>query len=157
MGGQVIRTKDAQYLNEVANLPNVYPMIHGPIDGPLDLTPLVTDENIVLKMAGGAFLFVRQQPTVYEVHTLFPAGRGVLLASEQAAKYMFLNTACEVVTTTVPASNAAARRLTEAMGFQFSHRDGEWPTDSGPVPIDHYFLTVKRWVQTRFTCPQPFL
>lgn len=147
------RTYDVAALNAIANHPDVYESVRGPIQGPLDLTGLVHDQNIILKTDGGMFVFVKHGEGLYEVHTLYPPGRGAAFAAEQAARFMFVNTDCEAITTMVPQFNQAARRLTERMGFEYVTTKGWWPVaDGSESAIDHFQLTLKRWVQTRFTC-----
>ena len=50
-------------------------------------------------------------------------------------------------------TEGGGRKLTEAMHFEHVGTQGEWPTPKGFVPMDHYLLTIKHWVQTRFACP----
>lgn len=152
------RCRDTEYLNRILNHPAVYPWVHGHLEGPLDMTPVIEDpKTILLKVTGGAFFAVWQSPGIYEVHTQFLPGFRAIGAAQECARYMFIDTDCEVLVTMVPRNNVIARKLTERMQFEFLGERGEWPTPDGDVPLDAYALTVKRWVQTRFSCQQQSL
>jgi hypothetical protein len=150
----VKESEDVARLNELLNHPDIYPWVHGSLEGPMDITP-ITDipSTIILEATTGMFLFVKKAPHVLEVHTQFlPGSTDTLDCAKDAAKWIFTNTDTKSILTMVPRHNPAARRLAKQVGFKYTVTDGEWPTDEGPVPMDHFELTKKTW---RKTCPQP--
>jgi hypothetical protein len=145
-------SRDAQFLNSIVNHPAVYPWVCGPLTTPLDATALVADEsNILLRTTHGAFLFLREGPGKYEVHTQFlPEGRGTALAAaREAADFMFTRTDCCILTTMVDESNRIARLLTLRSGFEFVKTAGIWRSHGTDWPLHHYWLTLKAWVHQR--------
>lgn len=148
------RSKDAPFLNEILNHPEVYPWVSGLADGPLDLTAVVDmPSTVMLKAETGAFLFVEKSPKVLEVHTqFFPGSENVLDAATEAAEYIFNQTNCKEIVTMVPRANKAARILAKAVGFTYTQTNGEWKTPHGMVPLDFFRLTKKQW--RKVTCPQ---
>ena len=136
------------FVNAVINDPSVYKWVHGSLEGPLDMTPVMDlPETIVLKWEDeGAFIFHNKSPGTYEVHTQFRKSGNVKIAALAAADFMFTFSPCKVLTTMVPRNNRAARRLAKKVGFTFTHTEGEWPTDDdGLVPLDHFKYTVEEW------------
>lgn len=119
------RTMSAAFLNEVANHPDVRPLIGG--DGALDLTEaLGNPQNVALVNDEGGFVYLAQGGGAYEVHSLFLPGRTTAVDAARASlRYMFTATDCLEVITKVSIGNRAAKGLTLACGFDkvFS-RDG---------------------------------
>ena len=149
-GGTLIqRVFDAAILNRVLNDPAVFPWVSAPGIDYLDFNEIAADvQNVVLMTDRGGFVFVPKGRGVYEVHTQFlPSGATTALAAARdAARYMFTLTECERITTYVPLGNDRARKLTEAMGFTHTGRDGSWTYPSGDtVPLDWYELTKEDW------------
>lgn len=146
---QLARTFDARFLNEVLNHPAVFKWCSTKGIDRLDLTTVAENQsNYVLMNEYGGFVFVPKGGSVYEVHTQFlPTGALVALsAAREAARYMFTQTDCESIVTYVPVGNRRAKRLTEAVGFEYTGTRGEWTYISGEtVPIDWYELTKDRW------------
>lgn len=138
-------SKDLKFLEELVNHPDVYQWVHGDIEGPIDVSSIAVREFIILKADSGAFLFVNNGSNSWEVHTQFLRKQRAYPAAKDAAEYMFTNTPCEQITTMVPRNNVAAKRLTQKIGFSYVGTKGTWPTDSGPVPLDHFTLTKQRW------------
>jgi hypothetical protein len=149
------KSKDAQFLNDILNNPEVYPWVSGLADGPLDLTAIVDmPSTLMLKAETGAFLFVKKAPKVLEVHTQFlPGSDQVLDAAKEAADFIFTQTDCKEIITMVPRANKAARILAKAVGFTYTQTDGEWKSPYGMVPLDFFRLTKKQW--RKASCPQP--
>ncbi|MDE2097350.1 MAG: hypothetical protein KGL39_08915 [Patescibacteria group bacterium] len=142
------RTSDPTFINQVVNNPEVVDWIRGPLEIPIDLTPLAENQdNHLLVDDCGGFLFVKKRGLpLYEVHTQFlPGTRGVLDKAKEAAFYMFTKTDCIEIMTCVPSINVAARRLTKQMQFEYVGRKGEWPINGVKYPLDYYTLTIKRW------------
>jgi len=144
--GFVKPSKDAAFLNRVANDPSVFPWISLGLKPPLDLTALLEDEhNIFLANEFGGFLFIAKPDYVYDVHTQFlPEGRGrtALAAAREAAFHMFTKTDAMRIDTTVALANRAADRLTRMMGFS---KWGE--TEVNGTPSNYYVLTLKEWAR----------
>lgn len=140
-------TKDIEFVNAVVNDPVVYKWIHGDKEGPLDLSPVMTwNTTIALRWKDdGVFIFWNKAPETYEVHTQFRKSGEVKIAALAAADFMFTSVPCETLTTMVPRNNRAARRLAKKVGFKFTHTEGEWPTDGGVVPLDHFRYTKAEW------------
>jgi hypothetical protein len=132
------RTMDAAFLNGVANHPDVRPWLEGPV-GPLDLSPLLDDaRNHALVNDCGGFVYLFQEPGLYEVHSLLlPEGRaGSSAAAMDGLRHMFTRTDCVEVQTRVPEANKAALGLTRAMGFaRLFDRPGN----------GYWSLTLDRW------------
>lgn len=112
------RVFDASFLNTVANHPTVRPFIGGKAQV-LDLSILVDDpENYALAFDHGGFVAVKKSAGVYDFHTLFlPCGRGaaVLKAAREALAFMFGETDCRELVTTVPKDNKVAAIMATAM------------------------------------------
>lgn len=149
----VARSYDSDYLNQIANHPEVLPWISGGHRS-LDLTPLVEDhKNILLQVPYGAFLLIRKRPGWYEVHSQFlPEGWGTALEAARAAlRWMFIQARASEITTQVPEANPAARLLTERAGFTHIGRAGTFPIGGKDSPLDHYRITYSQWLNK--TCP----
>jgi len=105
-----------EFLEGIANSPEVFP--HVTMDGidKIDLST-VWNDCISVEFPTGGFLFHRQAPGVYEVHTMFkPKSIDAYKAACIAADYMFSNDAT-LILTQVPSGNVPARKLTVLMGF----------------------------------------
>lgn len=141
-------SRDSEFINSVVNTPGVVEWIKGPLETPIDLSPLVDNkDNYLLVADTGGFLFVKKgQLPLYEVHTQFlPGSQKVLEKAKDAAFYMFTKTDCIEIMTCVPSLNVAARRLTKQMQFEYVGQKGEWPINGVNYPLDYYTLTIKRW------------
>ena len=130
------RTRNAEWLNAVANDPEVRPWVGFPELGPVDFSPVLEQpETVALVNDHGGFLCVPYVPGYYGVHVLFrPAGRvGVLETAREGAAWMFAHGAQALFAHLLPKS--PARRLVRLMGFDVI-RDGA------------YVLSRARWEQT---------
>lgn len=91
----------ADYINKIANHPNVRPFIGMPEIGELDFEQ-ISHRAFFLVTDHGGFIFDRIDPGYYCLHTMFlPEGRGkhVARAAQAAAFWMFCRTdATEIVT-----------------------------------------------------------
>jgi hypothetical protein len=139
------RTMSADLLNEVANNEAVRPFVGGA--GFVDVGAVVANpQNVALINEHGGFIFVRDEATRFELHTLFlPEGRGagVLPAFEEAARFVFASTDCLEITTKVPASNKAADLMARRAGFApIFTRSAIWPDGSD---VTYYSLTLDTW------------
>ena len=80
---------DATFANEVLNDPEVLPLVAFDGTTSIDLAPHVgVNGNVLLTTPHGGFLFIRQEPGVYQLHTFFRReGRGSqCLLREQGRK-----------------------------------------------------------------------
>lgn len=139
------RTMSADFLNEVANDEAVRPFVGG--TGLVDVTSIVTNpQNIALVNDHGGFIFVRDEATRFELHTLLlPDGRGadVLPAFEEAARFIFTATDALEILTKIPASNRAADLMARRAGFvPIFTRSGVWPDGSDVV---FFALSLDAW------------
>lgn len=149
-------SRDTEFINRVVNTPGVSEWVQGPLEVPLDLSPLVLNEkNYTLVDETGGFLFVKKGDLpLYEVHTQFlPGSRDVLQKAKDSAFWMFTRTDCIEIMTCVPSRNRAAARLTKQMKFEYVGRKGEWPINGVNYPLDYYTLTIKRWA-SKLLCQQ---
>ncbi|PIB91291.1 hypothetical protein [Caulobacter sp. FWC2] len=144
------RTSSADFLNDVANHPDVRSALGG--HGIIDLSELLRDEsNIALVAPEGGFVYVHLGGHVYEVHSMFlPGAKTAVAAARASLAYMFTQTECLEVVTRVPAPNLSALGLVRACGFDklFTRRGG-W-TDGTDFTV--YGLTLDRWVQRSDVC-----
>ena len=141
-------TRDATFLNTVANHPDVRPWLlaeDGP--APLDFKDVIENpDNVSLVTETGGFVFMRHEDGIYEVHSLFiPEGRGThtITAMRQAAQYMFVETDCMELLTKVPVNNTAAKGLARLAGF--THRF-DLPLTSHGLEVAYLGLTLDRWM-----------
>lgn len=143
------RCFDADYINRIANDPSIYPWVRGPVDGPIDVSPIINNENNIAMMGehgGVVFLFV--SVGVYDGHSLvLPSGRGrwVLKAARESLNWIFTHYAKEVLMT-VPEGNVAVRALVKCLKAKFKYREEAiWWRDGKKVPADIYSLTKEDW------------
>lgn len=147
------RTHNADFLNKVANHPDVRPYLgHPDSTESLDLTPLVVNPaNIALEADGGGWILQALLPGVYELHTLFlPEARGkaYMRQAREALRYMFTATDALEILTKCPDDNPGARMAATLVGFRERfHRDGVWnvgtPAECG---VSYQALTVDDWI-----------
>lgn len=146
----VHRVFSAEPLNEVVNHHEVRPWVGFPWLGRLDLTQAVADPRNVLLMAeGGGFLFIQQEPGIYEAHSQFlPEHRGenVVTAARDAERFMFTRTDCIEIRSKVPHGNVAAAAFAKKMRYelQFERTHG-WQTVEGLVPCKYYARSITQW------------
>ncbi len=150
--GALTRTFDAVAVNAILNHPDVFPTISVPGSPLFDVSGLLADpRNVALVVEGGCFVLIWHEPGVYEVHTNFLRpyrGRYALEAAKAGARWMFLRTDCMTILTQTPATNRAARWLTQAMGFAHEFdRLGIWPSESGQVDLSYWALRYDEWVK----------
>lgn len=141
----------ADCLNLVVNDPSVYEWVKGTTEGPLDLTPIVANQdNILLMGEYGGVLFIKHQPGIYEAHTqVLPAGRGKWTVDmvNEALTYMFTRTDCVDIMTRIPKGNLAARALAKAINGTFEfHSDNSWWKDGKLIPSDIFSLRIQDWM-----------
>jgi hypothetical protein len=131
----VKRTKNIDLVNSIVNHPEVFPWVSLPGQESVDSSVLINDDrNIVLEAEGGCFIFVHQEPGLYEVHSQFLPeyrGKNVFEASQEALKWMFLGTPeCIEIQTRIPPSNPG-HKLPESLGFKLDFQRPSWPTKDG--------------------------
>lgn len=139
------RTMSADLLNRVANDAAVRPHIGG--EGPIDLAgSLENAANVALVSEHGGFIFIRDEATRYELHTLLlPEGRGaeVLPAAAEAFRYVFTATDATEIITKVPEANKAAALMARRAGFvPLFTRKGAWADGSD---VTYFALTLDAW------------
>ena len=148
--GGLRRTLDPAFLTAVANHPEVHPWV-APTADAVDLAPVITHPaNVTLVTDHGGFIGIRQEPGLYDVHSLFlPSGRGrvAVAAMTAALQYMFIQTDCVELRTQLPEGNRAARGLARLAGFRtiFS-RPGAWVTPAGAVAVEFAGLSLPSWI-----------
>ncbi len=153
MLGTIKRHRTAQFLNEIVNHPTVFPWVCGRHDGPLDMTPVIRDENNVL-LAGrhGALLFIQLQPGLYEVHSqCLPEGRGAWMVSfvQSCVHWIFTRTECFEMMTRCPKGNLGARALARAVGGKFVFTNPRGYTKGGKtISADIFSITIQDWMKT---------
>lgn len=133
----MILTRDAAFLNSVANHPDVRPWLGTDGASPIDFAPLLARQGtFALVNEHGGFVFVSDDGgATYEFHTQFlPEGRGreALKAAHEAAQTMFGDIGVEELRTYVPHENRAALGLVRLAGFRRTHEDGDnsyWALD----------------------------
>lgn len=145
------RATDAIRFNEIVNHPDVLPHVCGPLEGPLDFTPLVQDRNnVVLMGEHGAIMFHCHQRGLYEAHTqVVPEGRGrwALAFAREALRWMFIRTDAMEIITRVAVGNLAALALTRACHFQpVVTMKGGWPVKGGAVDCGVHNLLIQDWI-----------
>lgn len=104
------QTKDVEFLNDLANDPDVFPYINYVGEGPADLSG-VLERSIALATEHGAIIFEIKSPIAACFHTMFrKEGRGkhAYLAARDAAEMMFTETSITELHTYTPFSNPTA-------------------------------------------------
>lgn len=137
----MIRTKDASFLNTVANHPEVRPWLGTDGASYVDLGVLLALPGaFALQNEHGGFVFTPDgEEGEYEFHTQFlPEGRGrpALKAALLAEHLMFTRYGARVLKTYVPHENRAALGLVRLAGFSRTHGD---ETQS------YWALTLEGW------------
>lgn len=125
----MIRTRDATFLNQVANHPSVRPWLGTDGVSYVDLGILLAlDGAFALINDVGGFVFIPKGEGEYEFHTQFlPEGRGrrVFEASREAQRIVFGEDGAKAVHTYVPHPNRAARGLAIMSGFTQTGADDQ--------------------------------
>lgn len=147
----IVREFSAERLNAIVNHPDVRPWVGGGA-GILDLSSIVSDlRNYLLMTEGGGFLFVMQEPGVYEVHSQFlpdHRGEGVITAANDAAYYMFTRTDCLEILSKVPEGNVAATAFARRMKWELQfERPKVWPGPDGLVGVKYYRRDLWSWAR----------
>lgn len=151
LNASVRRSFDAGEANRIVNDPSVLPTIG--IADSLDLSEIISNPANVLMMAeGGAILFMRDEPGIYEVHTSFLKncrGSHAIEASLNAYRFMFCSTDCMTILTRIPAFNRPASLAARAVGFiPLFERKGVWPNRDGSVSdVRFYELNYASWLK----------
>jgi RimJ/RimL family protein N-acetyltransferase len=124
------RTQDLELVREILTDPKVYPHVTDdgspaaaeftPIDHPSIWYVLVRDQLCGYDQVLGLFMFVPQGAACWEVHTcLLPIayGRRAAAAAAGAAEWIFEQTECRRIVTSVPAYNRLALRFARQAGM----------------------------------------
>ena len=149
------RSTDVAHFTALCNAPDVRPWLgeddHGSYADPFDASEIVMNaNNVCVKTAHGGFIFVQQEPGIYQVHSLFTeAGRGreSIAAQREAAILMFTETDCVELLTHVPVHNRAAWALAKMARFEHRFNRPQFFKDvNGEFQdIGFYGLTIERW------------
>lgn len=119
----------ADFLNSVANHPDVRPFIGGDGESVIDLGPQLADpRNVALETEHGGWVLFYLAPGEYVLHTMFmTSGRGRFYrkASAEALRWMFTRTDCTEILTECPDGNPAARMAAVMAGFRERFVRGE--------------------------------
>lgn len=146
------RQADPRHLNGVANDPRVFPLIAFDGCDRFDLTKALDDPTTyALATEYGGFIFVRQQPAIYQLHTMFLPegwGRHAYRAAIEAAQWMFTRTDCMEILTVSPDDNPRSRPF-RGLGFveQF-RRDDVFSRGGESVGASFHALRYWDWVRT---------
>lgn len=140
------RTLDGTFLTQVANRPDIRPMI-GPGTEPVDLRPIAANpEHYVIEADHGGWLLEAKGPGVYEIHSLFlPEGRGAVFFrnAREMLRYMFARTDCTEIWTKCPDDNPGARMAALKCGFkEVFRRENCWGDGCG---VSYQSLTIDTW------------
>lgn len=117
------RTYDSSYITKCVT--NAFIWNASCDDSPVDrelFFPPINDSIIWLKAGDyGVFMGEKKNHISYEVHTmLLPSARGKAISiAKGALAWVFNNTNCLRVTTTVPSYNATAIRLSKRSGMKY--------------------------------------
>jgi RimJ/RimL family protein N-acetyltransferase len=124
------RTQDLELVRSILTHPRIYPWISDdgapaaadfqPVDHPAIWYVLVKEQLCGGDRVLGLFLFTPQGAACWEVHTcLLPIawGRRAAAAAAGAAEWLFEQTSCSRIVTTVPAYNRLALRFARAAGM----------------------------------------
>lgn len=138
----ITETRNATFLNKVANDPDVRPWLLG--EGELDLGPLLADPaNYGLQCEAGGFVLTGLGSGAYEVHSVFLPGMGTkpVKAMREAQEWMFTRTDCCSIVSKVPADNKRAKGFAIIGGLRtLFERDIE-----GMGKIEFVELSLMRW------------
>lgn len=149
------RLASAEKINAVLNDPSVYPWVCGPLDGPIDIGPLLKVEwCIPLFGEHGGFIFYDLGHGLYDAHSaILPNGRGrwAVRAAREALKIMFERDALEVMMA-APRGNLAVLSLIRLLKAQFRGTiENGWWLNGQPVDSDIYSLTKTDWEQCQLS------
>lgn len=121
-------------LNELLNSPEIYPHVHGDIEGPLDARPAMK-HSVLLEAEHGIFWFVNKGHGVWEAHTVFPPGaRGTVKCAKDAIAFMKKLPGYTKIVTQCPRTNPRAKRFLQKLNFSFTHTEGVYQNQ----PLDYY-------------------
>lgn len=153
LSSKLVRQQDANLVNQIVNHPDIYPWVCGPVEGPLDLSPVIADRNnVALFCEVGGILFHHHQVGVYEAHScVLPEGRGpeALEIRDEAIQWMFERTGAVELITRVPQGNYAARAFTKSIkGVTLELRNPSgWVKDGAEIFADIFSLRIQDWIR----------
>lgn len=118
----MIRTNNPEFLEAIANHPEVRPWLGGDPETPVRLAQMMADPNTyALVNHEGGFLVHQLAPGQYECHTIYHPGhsnpRDVIRTMQAAFEFMFVETNCVEVVTRIHAENERAAKLADIAGF----------------------------------------
>lgn len=133
------RMEDMKRIRETITNPAIYP--HVSDDGsptaqefqPIEHPAIIYLGVYEAEEYGGMFMFAPSSTACYEVHTcLLPCfwGSKAVEAARGAAKWIWLNTPCKRITTSVPVNNRLAAKLARNAGFvEWGRNEKSWLKD----------------------------
>jgi len=149
---KITRHIDAKFANRVVNDPSVYDWVRGPLQGEIDVSPLVEDiGNILLAGEHGCVILIRQHIGTYDIHTqILPSGRGKWCVDfmHQVLRWMFTQTSAVELTSRVPKGNLGALALVRSFKLrpEFTLERG-WVIRDKPVPATVYSIQLQDWIR----------
>lgn len=132
-----------EFLESVANHPDVYRAVSCKGCGPIRLGDHWA-ECIGIEFGDhGGFIYHRQAPGVYEVHTLFlPHTKDAAQFARQSLAYMFGEQSADLILTQIAVDLPHVRRFALKQGFtKFHEIHNGWERDSGPVDVEFFELS----------------
>lgn len=117
-----MRTMDHEFLEKLANDPEVRPLMGGDMAVPIQLAGLISRPgNYAFVNRDGGFVVQLLAPMLYECHTIFKPTdvdvRGMLRLLWEAQEFMFVETDCMDICTKVPEENTRADALADRAHF----------------------------------------
>jgi hypothetical protein len=146
------RTFDIDYVNGIANHPEVRPWLGADLDGSftsyVDCSPYFQNDKVqVFAAPGGIFSLVEIGPVDYEVHLGFlPNHRGANArqAIREFLQHVFTQTPCETLHAALPDYNRPVKVSARAMGFRRGpSRTTDWSLMGGAG--EDWLITRQAW------------
>jgi hypothetical protein len=157
---KVKRDYSPSKINEISNRPDIYPWVHGNLEGPLDFTGFVEEKSPHVNLMGehGGCIFSKCPVGygLYEGHVhIAPKGRGrwALTAVKECIYYMFTSTDAVEIWCRCPAGNIAVHALVRALkrdigGSKEFRAVNGWIQDRKHIPADIYSIQIQDWMRS---------
>lgn len=150
---ELIRATDAEALNAIVNNPAIYPLVHGVVEGPMDLSPIVANpENHVLIAEHGAVVFAIRQIGLYEMTvTVLPGWRDewAMRMVKSALEWAFTHTSAIEIYVRAPDIAPGAYPFAQALGFVFEFTSSNgWIYEAAPTSAAVLSLKIQDWMRT---------
>lgn len=139
-------SENCDFLNGIANHPDIFPKIALKGQSTIDLSPIWRD-CIGMECAEGGFVFHFIGDGMYEVHTLMHSGSHVLSCAKEAMWRIFCATDCTELVSRVPAANRAANLLARKAGLKHRYKiPWGWNGLHSRSDCDHFGITLWDWI-----------